>query len=363
MSIYFDNAASTWPKPQQVQETINKYLNQYSTNINYLPAKTEELNPDLIVHKTKALLVNLFQGTNPNNIFFTPNCTTAISIALNNLIKPGDHVLTSSMEHNSIVQQLENFREKGIEITKIPCSLERGLSPLYVENVIKNNTKMIILTHGSNVTGTLNPVKDIGQVAQAKGILFMVDCAQTAGICPINVEEMAIDLLAFSGHKHLMGPQGIGGLYIGNKLSLDLFADVELGTANIPGIAGLGAAVKFIQEIGMEKIWAHRENLVKYLSDGLKKIPGILIYGQEKSSGIGIVSFNIKGLDPHIVAEILKRNYQITTQSGLHQAPDTHKFMGTYPQGAVRVSFSFFNTIAETDTLLNAVKSIARECA
>lgn len=334
-----------------------------------------------IINETRALIAQLFNIPEPSQVIFTSNATEALNLGIKGLLKPGDHVITGTFEHNSVVRPLERMCERGIEVTKLPASLSQGVLPVQVEEAVQSNTRLIILNHASNVTGVINPIREIGRIARDKGLVFMVDAAQSAGTLPIDVQAMKIDLLAFPGHKGLLGPQGTGGLYIRENLSLvpleeggtggnsefltqpDLCPDrYESGTLNTSGIAGLGAGINYIFEEGLETIRRKERMLTEHLLTGLEEIPGVIIYGPPRGmERAPVVSFNITDKEPADVSFLLDKMYDIATRPGLHCAPDAHRTLGTFKHGTVRLSFGYFNTIEEVDQCLAAISAIARE--
>jgi cysteine desulfurase family protein len=323
----------------------------------------------------------LFNVSNPDQIIFTSNTTEAINLALKGIVKPGDSIISGSMEHNSVARPLEALKGRGVEIIKVATSPQGGINPADVEKAIQSNTKMIVLNHASNVTGTLNPIGEIGQLCRKHKIIFLVDAAQTAGNMPIDVQNMKIDLLAFPGHKGLLGPQGVGGLYISPNISplplkeggtgsesqsllqpQHLPDRYESGTPNTPGIAGLGAGVKFILQEGLEKIRDKDNILVNRLLGGLQNIPGVKLYGPSPGTErAALVSINIEGIDSLEAALILDQAFDIAVRAGLHCAPDAHKVLGTLDKGTIRLSLSYFNTEEDIDSCLAAITSLAGE--
>jgi cysteine desulfurase family protein len=285
------------------------------------------------------------------------------------------------MEHNSVARPLEVLKSAGVEITKVFMHPVEGINPVDVQKAVRSNTKLIAITHASNVTGTLNPIGEIGAIAKEHHIPFLVDAAQTAGVFPIDVENLGIDMLVFPGHKGLLGPQGTGGLYLRKGINLtplkqggtgsvsesllhpDFLPDkYESGTPNTPGIAGLGAGVKFVLETGIEKIHSHEEKLVARLLEELREIPGIKIYGPaDAKAQAPVVAINLKDIDANTISFLLDHHYQIATRSGYHCAPDAHQTLGTLGQGVVRLSPGFFNTLEEIEQTIDAVREIARE--
>ena len=375
--IYFDNAATTWPKPEAVYKAVDKFMRELGAN----PGRSGHrmaLAAGQIIVEARSLVAKLFNVIEPSQVIFTLNTTEALNLGIKGFLKPGDHVITSSIEHNSVVRPLETLRNLGIEVTKLPTSASSGVLPLQVEEAIKGNTKLIILSHASNVTGVINPISEIGKIARDRGILFMVDSAQTAGVFPIDVQSMCIDMLAFAGHKGLLGPQGVGGLYIRKDLLLTPLKEggtgsnsesplqpekcpdrYESGTFNTPGIAGLAAGIQFLLQTGIEQFREKERILTERLLSGLKLIPRVIVYGPplgtERAS---VISFNIEGMDPSEVSLIMDQSFEIATRPGLHCASDAHRAIGTLAKGTVRLSLGYFNTIDEVDKCLEAVSTI-----
>jgi len=382
MVVYLDNAATTWPKPASVYQSMRDCMENFGAN----PGRSGHsmaVRAERMIDQTRELLAKFFNISDPSRLVFTLNATEAINLGIKGLLKPGDHVITGSMEHNSVIRPLTLLSDHGVEVTKITVSQADGISPDDVRNAIKKNTKLIVLNHGSNVTGTLNPIGEIGRIAHESEVCFMVDCAQTAGMFSVDVQEMNIDLLAFPGHKGLFGPQGIGGLYIGEGINLvplkeggtggnseayyqpeQLPSRYESGTPNTPGIAGLSAGLKFIMNEGIEKIRSKEEGLVDQLLSGLQQIPHIILYGpQTHKNRAAVISFNINNADPSDVSVVMEQIFNIAARSGLHCAPDAHKTIGTFKNGTVRVSLSYFNSPDDVNKCLEAVSAISRELA
>jgi cysteine desulfurase/selenocysteine lyase len=381
--IYFDNAATSWPKPPEVKEAMVKFMEEIGAN----PGRSGHLlsiEAARILYETRETLSTLFHVKDPSRIIFTLNATESINLALKGLLKPEDHIITSSMEHNSVMRPLRDLEKKGVELTIIPCSPNGILDPQEVERKIKSNTKMIILNHASNVIGTLLPIKEVGLIARKHNLFFLVDAAQTAGAYPIDIETERIDLLAFTGHKSLYGPQGTGGLVIGERIDEkemiplkqggtgsrsefeeqpDFLPDrFESGTPNGVGIAGLLAGIQFVLKKGTEHIRQHESDLIGKLIKGLKEIPQVKLYGSgNKEERMATFSFNITQLSPSDVSFHLEKEFGILCRPGLHCAPSAHKTIGTFPEGTVRFSLSYFNTQREIDRAIQAVKSIAKK--
>jgi cysteine desulfurase family protein len=333
-----------------------------------------------ILLDTREALASLFNIPDSTRIAFCLNITEALNTGLKGILKPGDHVITTSMEHNATARPLLSLTRKGIEWSMAKCSSDGSLDPDDIRRLIQPNTRMICVLHASNVTGTIMPVREIGAIAEEHNLLFMVDSAQTAGVLPLDVAECHIDLLAFTGHKCLLGPQGTGGLYVGPGVEIEPLKEggtgslseelnqpafmpdhLEAGTPNTPGIAGLGAGVGFILSTGRENIRNHEKRLTEALIQGLREIDGVHIYGPlDVERRTAIVSFNIEGMDCGEVSMRLDHEYGIITRSGLHCAPLAHRTLGTLQQGTCRLSPGYFSTDMEIEKVLRAVYAIAR---
>ncbi|WP_026895553.1 aminotransferase class V-fold PLP-dependent enzyme [Clostridiisalibacter paucivorans] len=377
--IYLDNAATTFPKPRRVYDAVMYAMVDYGANPGRSGHKLA-LQAGRKIYETRETLAKLFNIDNPMNIVFTCNATESLNLGINGLLNSGDHVITSSMEHNSVLRPLNGLKNLGIETSIIQCDKEGNIDVSKIERAIKENTKAIVMTHASNVTGTIFPIKDIGKIAKKHNIIYMVDSAQTAGVYDLDVKDMNIDLLAFPGHKGLLGPQGTGGLYIREGIDLaemkkggtgsksneieqpKILPDrYESGTSNTPGIAGLNDGVNYIVEKGMENIRRHEENLTKRFISGLESIKEITIYGpSDLEKRASVISMNIKDFDSSEVSYILDSSFDIATRSGLHCAPLAHKTLGTMNIGTVRFSIGPFNTEEDIDQAINAVYLISK---
>jgi cysteine desulfurase family protein len=378
--IYLDNAASSWPKPDQTWQAMEHFLLHVGAN----PGRSGHrlsIEAGRILMESRDALAELFGIDDPLRICFTRNATESLNLAISGSLKPGDHCITTSMEHNSVMRPLRALERRGVEVTAVPCSPQGELDPQEIEKAIKANTKLVVTTHASNVTGTLMPINAIGKITRKHGVLFCIDAAQTAGSYPIDVKKMCIDLLAFTGHKALYGPQGIGGLYIREGLEADLEPLIkggtgsrsefqeqpdfmpdkyESGTPNTVGIAGLGAGVRFILTQGVARIRAKEQALTCMLIEGLESIPGINVYGcGDAERQVAICSFNIAGLPPSEVTMELDEEYAIMSRPGLHCAPAAHQTIGTFPQGTVRLSAGYFTTEEEIALALKALEKTA----
>lgn len=378
--LYFDNAATTFPKPEAVYEAVNECMRNYCANPGRGGHKLA-LQSGRVILEARELLTELFQAESIENIILTHNATDSINLALKGLLKKGSHVITTSMEHNSVLRPLKALEKNGIETTIVECSKLGEIDIAAIEKEIRKETVLIAATHASNVTGTVLPVADIGALAKAYGLEFLVDASQTAGLYEIDVKKMGISLLAFTGHKSLLGLQGTGGLYIRNGLSLepmreggtgsmseslyqpDILPDrFESGTHNTPGIAGLCAGIKFIKAEGMNNIRKHETELAGYFIEGLEQIEGVKIYGvKDIKRQAPVVSINIGDIGSSDISYILDQTFDIATRPGLHCAPLAHRTIGTLEQGAVRFSFGYFNTKDQVNTAIAAIEQISRE--
>lgn len=378
--IYFDNAATSWPKPPEVSAAMQKFMRKIGAN----PGRSGHrlsVEAARVIYDTREKLAQLFNIPDPLQIVMTKNATEGLNIGISGLLKAGDHVITSSMEHNSVMRPLRAMEQRGVELTVIFCDKDGSMDPAQISAAIKNNTKAIFMTHASNVTGTIMPVADVGRITRKRGLIFCVDAAQTAGSCPIDVAEMNIDLLAFTGHKSLFGPSGTGGLYIRDGLDKeiepfcvggtgsrseveeqpDFMPDrYEAGTPNTVGIAGLQAGVDFVLSKGISEIKNKEEALVDMFIEGARDISGMVIHGKtDARKRTPVISFNIDGMDPAAVVLKLDERFKIMARSGIHCAPSAHKTIGTYPKGAVRFSFSYFNTEEQIEKSIKALKLIS----
>jgi cysteine desulfurase family protein len=379
--IYFDNAATSWPKPDKVIKAIIDYQNKFAAN----PGRSGHrmsLESARMIFETRMKITKFFNGDEPLNLIFTQNVTHSLNIVVKGLLKQGDHIITTSMEHNAVMRPInELLKIKKIEMSSIKCTTEGKVDINEVKKSIKTNTRIIFMTAASNVTGTVMPLEEVGKIAKEKGIIFCVDAAQAAGVIPIDVKKMNIDLLAFTGHKSLFGPTGIGGLYIkkglevnieplltggtGSRSEFEIHPDFmpdrfEAGTPNVLGIAGLNAGIDFVNSIGLDEICKHEHKLLKYFIDEVNKNDRINIYGSKNlENRIGVVSFNILDKPPSEISEILDEKFSIMSRPGLHCAPSAHKTIKTFPQGTVRFSFNFFNTIEEVEIAVNALSILS----
>jgi cysteine desulfurase/selenocysteine lyase len=381
--IYFDNAATSWPKPPGVAEAMVHFLNEVGAN----PGRSGHrlaVEAARIVYRAREAVAALLNASDPLRVVFGANVTEALNLVLWGLPRPGDHVITSSMEHNSVMRPLRALEQQGIEVTVIPCSPEGFLDPADVEAAIRPNTLLIVLNHASNVVGTLLPVAEVGRIARRHGLLLLVDAAQTAGAYPIDVQADAVDLLAFTGHKSLCGPMGTGGLAIGERVDPtrlqplkqggtgsrseweeqpDFLPDMcESGTLNTVGLAGLEAGVRWVLGQSVDAIRAREVALGRQLIDGLRDIPGVTVYGgQDAARQTATVSFNIRGMEPSEVGLRLDEEYGIMCRVGLHCAPSAHRTLGTFPTGTVRFGLGAFNMARQVELGIDAIRQLAQE--
>jgi cysteine desulfurase family protein len=378
--IYLDNAATTWPKPETVYQAVDHCLREVGGN----PGRgshTLARQGTALLCQAREALAGLFNINNPANIAFTYNATDAINTALSGLLQPGDHVVTTTLEHNAVARPLRFLEKNGVKLTIIGCDHTGLLNWKEMKDAVKPGIKAVVLSHASNVTGSVVPLAEIGQLAHRAGALLVVDAAQTAGVEEINVKEQQIDVLAFSGHKGLLGPQGTGGIYVrtglvinplrrggtGSKSESDMQPNfmpdcLESGTPNTPGIAGLLAGVLYIRNIGQETIRQYEAALTKQLLDGLQRIPGLQVHGpQTRQPQTAVVSVSIKGADSGMIAFQLDAEYGIACRGGLHCAPWAHRALGTINTGTVRLSPGYFNTAADIDTAVEALAAIVKK--
>ena len=376
--IYLDNAATSWPKPESVYQTMDEFLRNCGGN----PGRgghTMAIAASSMIEETRLLLARLLNAPDKNRIIFTLNCTDSLNTGLKGLLRPGDHVITSCLEHNSVIRPLKKLERQGVKVTRLAPHPEDGfVSPDDVEKAITGETRLLVMTHASNVNGVIQPIEEYGQVARRHNLVFMVDAAQTAGRYPLNVQASNIDLLAFSGHKGPFGPPGTGVLYIGEQVDLDSLREggtgshseqeeqpaalpykFECGTANTVGIAGLCAGLKFIFQKGRESILAHEQSLTARLVEGLSQTQGITVYSaRDTKRQAPIISFTVDNTEPGEVSAILDQNFDIKARAGLHCAPVAHKILGTFPLGTIRLSPGYFNTMEDIDLTLEAIEKV-----
>ena len=379
LPVYLDNAATSWPKPPEVIAAMQAYLENGGGSPGRA-AHGKSLASARMVYETRDALSSLFNATSPDRVIFTKNATEAINLLLFGFLNPGDHVIVSSMEHNAVMRPLRQLESRGVSLSVAACDFCGGLDPLTIKTALTPRTRLVLLVHASNVTGTLLPIAEVANIAREAGIRFAVDAAQTAGVHPIDVQSGGIDFLTFTGHKSLGGPQGTGGLVIGPDVDLRplmfggtgsasesenqpafLPDKLESGTLNAIGIAGLGASLAALTEFGVENVLAHERKLMKLFRDGLKELSDIEVYGPENTAeSVGVLSLNVASRPCEEVGMELERNFDILTRTGLHCAPAAHRTIGTFGRGTVRFSVSRFNTESDIHAALEALSRIAR---
>ena len=379
LPVYLDNAATSWPKPPEVIAAMQAYLENGGGSPGRA-AHGKSLASARMVYETRDALSSLFNATSPDRVIFTKNATEAINLLLFGFLNPGDHVIVSSMEHNAVMRPLRQLESRGVSLSVAACDFCGGLDPLTIKTALTPRTRLVLLVHASNVTGTLLPIAEVANIAREAGIRFAVDAAQTAGVHPIDVQSGGIDFLTFTGHKSLGGPQGTGGLVIGPDVDLRplmfggtgsasesenqpsfLPDKLESGTLNAIGIAGLGASLAALAEFGVENVLAHERKLMKLFRDGLKELSDIEVYGPENTAeSVGVLSLNVASRPCEEVGMELERNFDILTRTGLHCAPAAHRTIGTFGRGTVRFSVSRFNTESDIHAALEALSRIAR---
>lgn len=377
--IYLDNAATTMQKPQEVIDAVVEAMTSMGNAGR--GANEASLSASRVIYDTREKLASLFHAENARQIAFTCNSTESLNIAIKGLLEPGDHVITTMLEHNSVLRPLYEMEMSGVELTIVKSDRKGRFDIEDMKNAVKENTKAIVCTNGSNLTGNYVDLKPIGTFAREKGVLFIVDASQTAGVFPIDVQDMCIDVLCFTGHKGLLGPQGTGGLYVREGLEVrplkcggsgvqtfsrthpvQMPTALEAGTLNGHGIAGLNAALSYLERVGIDAIRHREQELMRRFYEGVKDIPGITVYGDfEDFNRCAIVTINLGDYDSGEVSDALLMDYGISTRPGGHCAPLMHEALGTVEQGAVRFSFSHYNTDEEVDTAIRAVRELSEE--
>lgn len=377
--IYLDNAATTMHKPKEVIDAVVEAMTSLGNAGR--GANEASLSAARIIYDAREKLCRFFNGEDPRQIVFTSNSTESLNIAVKGFLEPGDHVITTMLEHNSVLRPLYEMEKKGVALTIIKADKKGRFSLEEMEAAIRPETKMIVCTNGSNLTGNYVDIGKVGEMAHRHDVLFVVDASQTAGVFPIDVRNMQVDVLCFTGHKGLLGPQGTGGMYVREGLAIrplksggsgvqtyskthprEMPTALEAGTLNGHGIAGLRAAVEYIEKTGLDNIRAKEQELMWRFYEGVKEIPGVTVYGDfDSRERCAIVSLNIGDYDSSEVSDALLTEYGISTRPGGHCAPLMHEALGTVEQGAVRFSFAHSNTEEEVDIAINAVRELATE--
>ena len=377
--LYLDNAATSFPKPEAVYQAMDAFARTSLANPGRAGHKMA-LASERILDDARHLLNQLFHGKDPERFVFTLNCTDALNMAFKGVLTEGDHVITTDLEHNSVSRPLRAMELAGrISLTRIPSDSGGTIDPDAILKAITRETQLIALTHASNVLGTIQPILEVGRIAREHDLLFLVDAAQTAGVVPIDIQSMYIDLLAFPGHKSLLGPTGTGVLYAGPRARIqpwreggtggdsssetqpcDLPYSLEGGTPNVLGVAGLAAGIRYVQERGMQAIHEHEVDLIERLWRRLDELPGYQVFGhRDRSRRVATLSLKSEMLSAAEVGGILDQSFDIAVRPGLHCAPYIHRALGTFPDGTVRVSPGPFSTTEDIDRLATAVAEIA----
>ena len=377
--IYLDNGATSFPKPRGMIDAMDRCMLEYCGN----PGRSGHafsMRTGEGIYAARKKIAKLFNISDPTRVIFTWNTTGALNLGIQGVLKEGDHVITTSMEHNSVLRPLKMLESKGVEHTIVMCDKTGIINLRDIKEVMKENTKMLVCTHASNVTGSIQPIRELGEFAHRNGLIFMVDGAQSGGVLPINVTEMNIDMLAMPGHKGLLGPMGTGFLYIKEGIQIEPLLSggtgsaskdrrqpreipdgFEAGTVNAPGIIGLGYSVDLLLKLGIPNIYEKEHELTKLLDEELRSMKNVTVYGPEDiDKKVGIVTFNIKGKSCEQVADELSEVYGIAARGGFHCAGLAHKTIGTWEQGAVRLSIGVFNTKGQIKTAIEAVNRIRR---
>lgn len=378
--IYMDNAATSWPKPDCVYNAVTNCMKKYAAN----PGRSGHgmsLQAGRIILYAREMLCKLFNVKDPFGMIFTANTTESLNLAIKGILKPGDHVITTHMEHNSVIRPLMELKKQALTSTFVRADSKGGIDPSDIKKAINARTRLIVTTHASNVTGTVLPVQDIGKIARNHGIPYLLDAAQTAGSIPMDFSALGIDLVAIPGHKSLLGPQGTGILYISPGIDLKQLKEggtgsnsesliqpefcpdkFESGTLNTPGIAGLAVAIRYILDETQSKLSDHVKKLENHFLGEISNLPEITLYGHvDRDLRTGALSINIKNRDSSDIAETLDKEHKIAVRGGLHCAPLAHQSLGTQKQGTVRFSFGIFNTLEEINICVEALKKIVRD--
>lgn len=379
---YLDNAATSWPKPPEVKAAMSDFLDSAAGNPGRAGHRLSNA-AGRVVDGAREAVAELFGCSDPLRVAFGSNGTEALNLALNGLLRPGDHVVTSSMEHNATMRPLRALEHHGVQLTCVPCSPEGCLDPADLQRALRKDTALVTLIHASNVTGTLMPVPEVGKIARERGIPFMVDAASTAGVHPIDMERDGIDLLAFTGHKGMMGPSGTGGLVVGETFDARRIAPLkrggtgsrseseeqptfmpdafESGTPNAVGLAGLLAALQWVQKRGVARIQKDLGLLTRQLLAGLSAIPGLTIQGLPHAQGrTSTVSFTLDNISPSEAGMLLDEQFGVLCRVGLHCSPAAHRTLGTFPLGTIRFAPGIFTSSEDLDAALNSVAILAR---
>jgi cysteine desulfurase family protein len=374
--IYLDNGATSYPKPEEVYTYMDRFYRQFGVN----PGRSGYdlcMETGEVIDDTRKLLTNFFNGTDPNRLCFSYNSTDALNLVIFGMLRPGDHAISTTIEHNSVLRPLYHLSQDGVDVDLVPFDSAGFVDPDEIKKKFRSNTRLVIVNHASNVVGTIQPILDIGRYCREANIPFAIDASQSAGKVPVDMEEQFLDVITFTGHKSLFGPTGIGGLYVregvevrhtraggtGVRSAVRTHLDeypfrLEYGTPNIMGIAGLRAGLQWVIDKGLDAIHAHEMKLAHKLRDGLNEIPGVIQYCQENlKNHIAVMAFNVEGVDAANVGTMIDVDYDIACRTGLHCAPLVHDQLGTTEQhGAVRFGIGPFNTEEHIQTAIKAIK-------
>jgi len=373
--VYLDNAATVYPKPREVIDFMCQFYSEKGIN----PGRSGYdlcLEVEEMIRETRKILTEFFGGDDPNRLVFTYNASDSLNIIINGLLKEGDHAITSCLEHNSVIRPLNHMKANNlVEVDYLPFDSEGYIDPDDIKRKIKKNTRLVIINHASNVIGTIQPIAEIGKICHEHGITFAIDAAQSAGVIPIDVKHMNIDVVAFTGHKSLLGPTGIGGIYVGKEVEIiqtryggtgvhsayplhlpEYPYRLEVGTINVMGVAGLNAGQKYIAQRGLENIYSEEMELLSLFQQGLAELKNVTIYGTKSlRNRIPVLSLNVKGYEAINIGILLDGSHNIAVRTGLHCAPKIHEQLGTAPSGSVRFSIGPMN---EKENILAAIKAM-----
>ncbi|MEW5870981.1 MAG: aminotransferase class V-fold PLP-dependent enzyme [Chloroflexota bacterium] len=377
--IFLDNGATSFPKPEEVYTYMDYFYRNFGVN----PGRSGYdlcLEAGAVVENTRKLLTGFFNGTDPDRLCFSYNSSDALNLIIFGMLRPGDHAISTTIEHNSVLRPLYHLSREGVQVDYVPFDGAGFVDPDEIRRRFRPNTRLVIVNHASNVIGSVQPVREIGRYCRQAGIPFAIDASQSAGKIPVDMQEQYLDVVAFTGHKSLLGPTGIGGLYVregieirhtraggtgvrsADRAHLDEYPfRLEYGTPNTMGIAGLNAGVKWLLKQGLENVEAHEMHLLQLLRDGLSAIPGVILYCQDDlTDHIGVLAFNVEGMDAADVGTLLDVDYNVLCRTGLHCAPLVHAQLGTDKiRGAVRFGIGPFNTEEHIQTAVRAVSEIA----
>lgn len=379
--VYMDNAATLYPKAPGTGEAVRHFIEDIGCNVKRGVYRSS-LSAEETVFDTRERLCRLFNYDKPENVIFTQNITQSLNFILKGFLKPGDHCIVTSMEHNAVMRPLAQLKASGVEFSRVQCDITGRLMPEDMEKEIKRSTKAVIMTHASNVCGTIMPVYQVAKLCRDRGIELIVDSAQSAGVLELDFRELNEGAIAFTGHKGLMGPQGIGGFVVGDRLAKAMepyitggtgsFSDseeqpdylpdkFEAGTPNLPGIFGLNTALKYLEEVGLNNIYARELELTKAFMEGVSGLKAVRLAGLKDTKGrTAVVSLDFTERDNAEISYLLDSQYGIATRCGLHCAPSAHKTLETFPQGTVRFSFSHFNTMEEISYAIDAINKVLK---